>query len=147
MINSPNGCKDCDYCFCLFPEENEQYQQCATIFELKFLQCVEQCEHIEVCLPECNQDYYDNLKLCPCQEYCPEGCPCDGFDCDLLTQNHTTTSISLTTTTQSEIKTTSSTTSSTTVVYQIESEQYFTLESICQLCIVVFYPLLCHITL
>ena len=44
---SPNGCDGCDYCFCLIPEDNDQFQQCATYFELRFLGCVEKCEHIE----------------------------------------------------------------------------------------------------
>ena len=36
------------------------------------------------CLPDCNREYYENLKYCPCREFCPNGCPCEGFNCDLI---------------------------------------------------------------
>ena len=44
-----------------------------------YLQCIERCEHVEPCLTTCNQNYYQSLKTCPCDDYCPHGCPCEGI--------------------------------------------------------------------
>ena len=96
----PNGCDDCEYCACLIPEENYDWQFCHVYYEVEeqtiqnfkflscnliktfikvfYLQCIERCQHEEPCLGECNREYYQHLKTCPCDDYCPNGCPCEG---------------------------------------------------------------------
>ena len=45
MVNCIHGCGDCDYCVCLIPEDNLEYNFCKQYYEVRFLQCVEQCYH------------------------------------------------------------------------------------------------------
>ena len=45
-------------------------------------ECVTQCEVDDsVCLQVCAREYALNLKNCPCEENCPEGCPCKEYEC------------------------------------------------------------------
>ena len=40
-----DGCENCEYCVCLIPEDNSEYIFCKQYYEVRFLQCVEQCNH------------------------------------------------------------------------------------------------------
>ena len=111
-------------CFCTssFPTSRKVF----------YLQCIERCQHEEPCLGVCNREYYQNLKTCPCGDYCSNGCPCEGlyfltkietqfgissgFDCNLIHASTTTSTQTHTATTTAEITTTSSTTTSTTTI-------------------------------
>ena len=33
------------------------------------------------CLSNCNRIYDENFNNCPCQQNCPDGCPCPNFEC------------------------------------------------------------------
>ena len=69
--------------------------------------CVVSCSTGDLtCNSNCLRDYTSNLELCPCQPGCPNGCPCDIYQCP-----ETTTAVTSTTTAAT---TTSSTTSTTT---------------------------------
>ena len=35
-----------------------------------------------LCMSECNRGYVEELKKCPCNENCPDGCPCPEFECE-----------------------------------------------------------------
>ena len=68
-------------------------------------------------------EFKDKYEHCPCQTYCPMGCPCDGdFECnksppiptDPPTTSTTTTSTTTTTTSTSTTTTTTTTSTTTT---------------------------------
>ena len=62
------------------------------------------------CLPDCNRDYNTNVKECPCQENCPNGCPCPNYSCQGTTSPSITTTTLPTTTTMTTTKATTTTT-------------------------------------
>ena len=35
-----------------------------------------------LCMGECNRGYVEELKKCPCNENCPDGCLCPEFECE-----------------------------------------------------------------
>ena len=39
------------------------------------------CNNDPQCLSTCNREYVQNLAQCPCQEGCPDGCPCPDYEC------------------------------------------------------------------
>lgn len=61
--------------------------------------CVVSCSTGDfACNGNCFREYTNNLELCPCQSGCPNGCPCDVYEClDLTTELSTTTTTALTT--------------------------------------------------
>ena len=61
-----------------------------------------------MCLAVCNRDFENDMRKCPCQSGCPNGCPCDEYVCPITTTSATTT------TTATVLSTTTSTTATTT---------------------------------
>ena len=83
-------------CSCKDIDSNPDYIACQNKIEEIYIQCILGCSHDDYeCLPECNRDYHENDKECPCQENCPNGCPCPKYPC----QETTSTSPSASTTT------------------------------------------------
>ena len=86
MVNCPNGCDECHYCSCIWPDENKDYQQCYKVKELEYFECFLECSMGDLdCEADCLRDFHENLKVCPCQELCLDGCPCEQYDCDVTT--------------------------------------------------------------
>ena len=55
--------------------------------------CIVICEPSDTnCVSQCSREYQQNLTKCPCQEKCPNGCPCPEYDCPITTTVSTTTS-------------------------------------------------------
>ena len=76
--------------------------------EQVYVQCILGCSHDDdSCLPDCNREYKANIEECPCQENCPNGCPCPNYTCPGTTSlSKTTTAATLTTTTTTTMTTT-----------------------------------------
>ena len=49
--------------------------------------CVNACFGDNVCVQQCNREYEENRVNCPCQENCPEGCPCPAYECPTGSQS------------------------------------------------------------
>ena len=82
-------------------DSNPDFVACKAEFQQVFLTCIENCaENDYACLSQCNREYDSNMRDCPCQENCPDGCPCPSYSCP-----ETTTQISTTTTTAALNKT------------------------------------------
>lgn len=62
--------------------------------------CVLSCSTGDfACNGKCFREYTQNLELCPCQSGCPNGCPCEVYECpESTTGLSTTTANSMTTT-------------------------------------------------
>ena len=43
-----------------------------------------QCSNDPQCLSTCNRQYVQSLAQCPCQEGCPNGCPCPDYECPVF---------------------------------------------------------------
>ena len=43
MANCPQGCDDCPYCSCIWPEKNEDYLFCYESMEYKYFECFIGC--------------------------------------------------------------------------------------------------------
>ena len=52
------------------------------MLSLELGKCFEGCGTDSLCLLDCTSDFETALKDCPCQEGCPDGCPCPNWDCD-----------------------------------------------------------------
>ena len=93
--------EDCltPFCSCRNLDQNSDYVECEDYFERIYLQCIVSCPHEDLlCLPNCNRDYDTNVKECPCQENCPNGCPCPNYTCQGTTTPTVTTTTSVATT-------------------------------------------------
>ena len=62
-------------------ESNEDFGQCKSFYQEQLLDCSSSCKTDPACESQCSRDYDENLKSCPCQEYCPGGCPCPSYEC------------------------------------------------------------------
>ena len=62
-------------------ESNEDFSQCKSFYQEQLLDCSSSCKDDPACESQCSRDYDENLKSCPCQEYCPDGCPCPTYEC------------------------------------------------------------------
>ena len=71
----------CDHSSC--EETNEvAYEHCITEAEEVFIECTNNCDSFDlVCHTDCSDAYHDQLTLCPCKEGCPNGCPCENYEC------------------------------------------------------------------
>ena len=108
--------KDCpsEFCTCRDVENDPNFIACDAYMKTQYIACIDDCppgDH--VCLAICNREYEENLKDCPCQENCREGCPCENYSCGITT---TTTALSSTTTI------TTSTTAATTQLRALKSQ-------------------------
>ena len=63
-------------------------------------------EDVNLCEISCVTNMKENFKKCPCQTLCPDGCPCEFYQCEeTTTPAETTTSKTTTTTTKAETTT------------------------------------------
>ena len=46
--------------------------------------CISLCTGDADCVQMCMLEYDVSVDNCPCHKNCPDGCPCDVFDCTLL---------------------------------------------------------------
>ena len=89
------GCST-PFCSCRSIETNDDFIACEKYVQEIYLQCINDCSHDDhLCPSSCNREYTANLKECPCQENCPNGCPCPNYSCQAAT---TTTKVETTTT-------------------------------------------------
>ena len=82
------GCENCpaDVCsICAFPEENEDHLKCFAELENELFQCIQNCGGSSSCVTLCTVQYSQNILNCPCEEGCPDGCPCPNYQCSKLT--------------------------------------------------------------
>lgn len=43
--------------------------------------CIVSCAGNTTCYIQCDHDFKDTIKECPCNENCATGCPCEGYVC------------------------------------------------------------------
>ena len=94
------------------PTENPDFVICEKEANNLHAECVGHCvsEMASLqCWSDCNREFYEFIIKCPCEEGYPNGCPCDNYECPVLT----TISMTTTTTTVENSTTTSLSTSST----------------------------------
>ena len=70
-------------------------------FEDQYVVCIVGCNHDLDCVALCARLYDENVLKCPCNEGCPQGCPCPEFECSITTDEMTTTTSNVTTTSSS----------------------------------------------
>ena len=63
------------------PESSDDFHRCEDGLTVELGKCFESCGGISSCIMGCTADYESGLKDCPCMEGCPNGCPCDNWDC------------------------------------------------------------------
>ena len=83
-----DGCDGCPnhICTCRDHKEDFNYQNCLLDAEVKFGECFIGCDHDADCISGCNLAFDYNYEHCPCQSFCPGGCPCeDGWECVVTT--------------------------------------------------------------
>ena len=81
MRNCPNGCENCGFCACYEIESNQDFINCRNDLEESYITCLAECSHDPVCMSDCLRIYDQSLEKCPCGEECPNGCPCEGYEC------------------------------------------------------------------
>ena len=82
----PTGCINClnPICECSESLPRPNYQKCETLTNENYLTCVGTCEKDNFeCVSKCNRDFNQSIQNCPCGEYCPDGCPCSNYECDI----------------------------------------------------------------
>ena len=58
------------------------FKYCVHETEELFVQCTFSCDVFDlVCHQQCAGDYSANLQKCPCGAQCPDGCPCEHWNC------------------------------------------------------------------
>ena len=80
-----DGCVDCpaDVCnACADPGGNQDYIKCYEKLQEIRSDCMNSCSGNSTCLENCTSDFLEDIKNCPCEENCPNGCPCPSYDCD-----------------------------------------------------------------
>lgn len=103
--NSNKNCKlGCDFCntgFCRCQNETiPEKIECVEQAEDMYVECLVACPKGDVeCLAACARENDDLIVQCPCNEQCPHGCPCAGYECPM-----TTTAVPTTTTAVSNSK-------------------------------------------
>ena len=83
--NCPKGCEDCEnsICECQDLSNSPSYKVCEKQVKENFENCTLDCRETDYnCLSLCNKYFNDQLNKCPCQEECPNGCPCPTYECD-----------------------------------------------------------------
>ena len=105
-----DGCDECDssFCQCVDPELNADFIKCEQYVTSVYVECASKCGSDLACNSGCARQFDEDMKQCPCQEKCPGGCPCPGYDCEVTTTTEST-STSGTTTTPTTATTTTTT--------------------------------------
>ena len=68
MSGCPEGCDNCEWCECLIPEENPDYQACAEEKEQEYFTCFGECRTNDfICHADCQREYHQALQTCPCK--------------------------------------------------------------------------------
>ena len=67
---------------CQNPNLNYDFNFCKYQAENDFTRCLTKCSSDPLCSSTCSREYDNAFKNCPCQENCPEGCPCPVYKCD-----------------------------------------------------------------
>ena len=91
FFNLSNQTSKSDYCDHSLCEETNKvaYEHCFTEAEEIFIECTNTCDSFDLlCQTECSEAYHDQLTLCPCKEECPNGCPCENYNCYEEEVNH-----------------------------------------------------------
>lgn len=76
------GCPN-PICSCSSPQtSNPYFKQCVKEANQNFSNCTEICGPGTKCYDECIDGFRAATNMCPCNDGCPKGCPCDnGFIC------------------------------------------------------------------
>ena len=72
----PLGCQGCSskLCTCRDIENDPNFVACDNYQREVYIGCIDICMPGDFeCLSDCNRDYEENLKDCPCNENCPSG--------------------------------------------------------------------------
>ena len=93
------------FCACQNVESNPDYIACMDMFEDIYIKCLLGCSHDDSCLTYCNREYKANIEECPCQDNCPNGCPCPNYACQETTSLITTTTAATTMTSTTTLTT------------------------------------------
>ena len=83
----PTGCDGCvtPFCSCHDYLTNPDYIACERQAEVSYNRCLVECPTGDfLCIGACNREYQKTLEDCPCRENCPNGCPCENYDCNDL---------------------------------------------------------------
>ena len=60
--------------------------QCESEAEAIYYVCCDSCTQGDFdCISTCGRENAEIVSQCPCNEFCPNGCPCDGYQCPLPT--------------------------------------------------------------
>ena len=88
-----DGCSGCEspYCVCYGDSEDEEKKECLDKLDQVYVSCLVNCEHEVVCVSKCVREYNEGVLECPCNEGCPQGCPCPNYECSTETTTEPTT--------------------------------------------------------
>ena len=91
----PGGCDECNsaFCKCQSDEPSNDQIECEEQASIELGDCILSCNGGQQCISTCLRAYDLQLFNCPCNEGCPNGCPCESYECPV------TTTVSPTTTT------------------------------------------------
>ena len=93
----PDGCSGCNtpFCQCNDKTANPDYNNCIEQLDEVYIKCVIDCNYDSTCLSGCLRDHDENITYCPCNENCPNGCPCQNYECtySTTTQPATTSAV------------------------------------------------------
>ena len=106
----PTGCRGCTsaFCKCIDYESSPDFLACEKHYEDIYTACIVSCDAGDFrCLATCTRDLDQSLLDCPCQSNCPNGCPCEKYECPQTTTAITTTTASITSSTTSMTPSTS----------------------------------------
>ena len=83
--NCPQGCPCPGWqCPCEIRGENHlEHEKCKSVADEHQAKCLKGC-HVgdSRCIQLCTVGYTNELNNCPCGKNCPDGCPCDIWECD-----------------------------------------------------------------
>ena len=102
---------------CISNYELRKMTQQKAYYDQVYRDCINFCISGDlICLAGCSRKLNFNLRGCPCQVGCPNGCPCKAYVCPTTTPSITTTTITTTSTTTTTTRTTTTSTPSLTQV-------------------------------
>ena len=86
--NCPSGCENCpsSFCACQDVANSPDFISCKEKIEQEYSACILACEAGDfLCLAMCSRQLDEDMIQCPCQEGCPNGCPCQNYECETET--------------------------------------------------------------